>query len=223
MEAKEEKPKSPALVIASGNKGKIAEFSRILGAMGIVPVALGAALGPLGLPCAVPGPEENGATFAENAAIKAAHYSKALGMPCLADDSGLCVAALGGAPGVLSARYGGAGLDPAARNALLLEAMEGTRDRRACFKAALCLMEPKSGGTLSWEAGVAGEIAGSPRGNGGFGYDPIFWLPSRNLTMAELSPGEKDKLSHRGLALALMERDRDLVLRLLNINAGQGP
>jgi XTP/dITP diphosphohydrolase len=139
----------------------------------------------------------------------------ALGLPCLADDSGLRVKALGGAPGVRSARYGGKGLTPAERNAYLLEKLKGATDRRAYFKTELVLARPNPTKMLAWGGKVTGEIALAPKGGGGFGYDPVFFLPKLSLTMAELPPERKNALSHRGRAVALMLGQRGKIYKYL--------
>jgi XTP/dITP diphosphohydrolase len=126
-------------------------------------------------------PPEDGETFIENALEKARHYARATGLPALADDSGLSVAALGGAPGVRSARYGGPGLDDAGRCRLLLQSLDGYRDRRAFFTSVLALARP-DGAALCWTGRVDGLITREPRGAGGFGYDPIFYYPPAGQT-----------------------------------------
>jgi len=152
------------------------------------------------LPAGVPDPEESGATFLENAVRKAEHFSHHVDALTLADDSGLCVPALGGRPGVRSARYAE---DPQARIARVLREMEGIPEERrdAKFVCALALAEA---GQVIWsvEREVAGRIALAPSGSHGFGYDPIFYVPEAGRTMAELTTSEKEKISHRGHALA---------------------
>ena len=182
------------LLLASNNQKKFEELSRLLDGAGIAVVTPGT----LGLTLA---PEETGQTFYENALQKAEAFCKASDMACLADDSGLAVDALDGAPGVLSARYG----DPEARtdaerNALLLRRMEGMEDRAARFVCCLVLRRP-DGQILSVSGTCEGWIAREPAGTGGFGYDPVFFLPLLGLTMAQLTPVQKDEISHRGRAL----------------------
>lgn len=189
------------LVLASNNAGKLREFSSLLSTRGFELVPQGS----LGVPEA----EEPHVTFIENALAKARHASRLTGLPALADDSGVCVTALGGEPGVYSARYAarnGGEKSDAANNALLVERLRGAADRRAYYYAALVLTrsaedpQPLIGEGLWW-----GEIVETPRGSGGFGYDPHFFLPSLGRTAAELTPEEKNRLSHRAQALqALM-------------------
>ena len=147
-------------------------------------------------------PEETGSTFAENAAIKARFYSDALRMVAIADDSGLVVDALGGAPGVISARYGGPGFDDAGRTRLLLENMDRVPDaeRTARFVCAVC-MAGNDAELLSAEGFVEGHITREPRGDNGFGYDPVFVPLGHTQTIGEMLPTEKDNISHRGRAV----------------------
>lgn len=144
-------------------------------------------------------PVEDGDSFEANALIKARFYARATGRPALADDSGLSVAALGGAPGIWSARYGGPGLDDAGRCRLLLNNMDGRFDRRAFFTSVLALARP-DGAALSWLGRVDGLITREPRGGQGFGYDPVFFFPPRNATLAQLSAEVKNAVSHRSRA-----------------------
>ena len=189
------------LVIASNNPGKLREFQFLLQPLGI-DVLTQAQLG-------IEEAEEPHVTFIENALAKARHVSRLSGLPALADDSGICVTALGGAPGVLSARY--AGLHPrsdARNNEKLLHDMQGVDDRRAHYYCVLVLLhhadDPQP---LIADGEWHGEIAHQERGEGGFGYDPLFWLPSLNKMSAELPHDEKHALSHRGKALrALLEK-----------------
>lgn len=185
------------LVLASNNTGKLREFSALLAPRGFELVPQGV----LGVPEA----EEPHVTFIENALAKARHASRLTGLPALADDSGVCVMALGGEPGVYSARYAernGGEKSDAANNALVVERLRGATDRRAYYYAALVLTrsaddpQPLIGEGLWW-----GEIIEAPRGNGGFGYDPYFFLPALGRTAAELTPEEKNRLSHRAQAL----------------------
>lgn len=185
------------VVLASNNPGKLREFAALFGPLGmeLVPQAQ------LGVDEA----EEPHATFIENALAKARHASRRTGLPALADDSGLCVAALRDAPGVYSARYaqlaGGARSDEA-NNALLLRELAGRRDRRARYVAVLALVRhPDDPQPLIGQGELHGEILDAPRGTGGFGYDPLFWLPAMQRSVAELDPQEKNRISHRALAL----------------------
>ena len=192
---------SQRIVIASGNRGKIAEFARLLEPLGYQLTAQSE----LGISEA----EEPHLTFVENALAKARHASRASGLPALADDSGICVPALGGAPGVLSARFAGEPRSDAANNAQLVNALSAHADKSAYYYCVLVYVrhadDPQP---LIAEGRWDGEILASARGQGGFGYDPHFWLPSLGKTAAELAPDEKNLLSHRGQAL------RALVARL---------
>ena len=182
------------LLVATGNAGKLREFQRLLEGFELVrPADLGLALEV----------EEDRPDFAGNARKKAEAYAAASGLPCLADDSGLEVDALGGAPGVHSARYAGATGDAkdAANNRKLLEALTGVADRRARFRCVLVLVHGDGRPWAEAEGRCEGRIGDALRGEGGFGYDPLFWpedAPGR--AMAELSPEEKNALSHRGRA-----------------------
>jgi XTP/dITP diphosphohydrolase len=186
------------LVIASNNPGKLREFERLLAPLGIE-VLTQAQLG-------IPEAEEPHCTFVENALAKARHVSRASGLPALADDSGICVEALGGAPGVQSARY--AGDNPRSdrrNNDKLLQDMQGVTDRRAHYYCVLVLVrhadDPQP---IIAEGEWRGEIAHEERGDGGFGYDPMFWLPEQGKMSAELSHDEKAQLSHRAKALKVL-------------------
>lgn len=182
------------LVLASNNAKKAAELSALLAPLGIEVVAQGL----LGIPEA----EEPFATFVENALAKARHASAHAGLPAIADDSGLCVAALGGAPGVQSARYAGEPKCDARNNALLLERLTGVTDRRAHFYSAIVLVrhadDPQP---LIADGEWHGVILDGPRGEGGFGYDPLFYVPELEQSAGELEPQLKNALSHRGAAM----------------------
>jgi len=188
-----------SIVLASGNPGKKAEIEQLLAPFGtrvITQVELG-----------ITEAEEPYETFYENALAKARHVAFATRLPALADDSGLCVDALGGAPGVHSAYYAGGEGDRAQRdarnNAKLLADLAAHDNRRAHYTCVMVLQRgPGDAQPLVAEAEWHGEIARAPRGSGGFGYDPYFWLPSLGRTAAELAPEEKNRLSHRGQALA---------------------
>jgi XTP/dITP diphosphohydrolase len=207
--------KAPAalksLVIATANPGKLREFQALLADLAVAPVAQGA----LG----VTAPEETGTTFAANALLKARHAAAASGAAAIADDSGLEVDALGGAPGIYSARYareagGDAAAVDAANNAKLVAALQGVpfEARRARYRCALVYLDgPGDPAPLHTQGVWEGYILEAPRGSGGFGYDPYFWIPELKLTAAELEPERKNRLSHRGTALqalrsALAER-----------------
>ena len=188
---------SKRLVLASNNAKKAAEMQALLAPLGIEVIPQSA----LGVGEA----EEPHPTFVENALAKARHAAAATGLPAVADDSGLCVAALGGAPGVLSARFAGEPKSDARNNALLLEKLAGLKTpaaRRAHFYSGVVLVrhadDPQP---LIADGEWHGSILEAPRGEGGFGYDPLFLLPSLGKTAAELDPAEKNRISHRALAL----------------------
>jgi XTP/dITP diphosphohydrolase len=187
------------LVIASNNNKKIAEMRRILSLLDISVIT------PADAGCAHLSPEETGSTFSENAQIKAAEFCRYTDLPSIADDSGLCVDALGGEPGVYSARYSGeegAGADEANIDKLL-QSLEGVpKERRtARFVSAICCVFP-NGDTVTAEGVCEGYIGFMREGNGGFGYDPVFMVES-GKSFALLSDAEKDSVSHRGKALRL--------------------
>ncbi|QDQ26538.1 RdgB/HAM1 family non-canonical purine NTP pyrophosphatase [Chitinimonas arctica] len=183
------------LVLASNNAGKLKEFQRLFAPLAIELIPQGQ----LGVPEA----EEPHCTFIENALLKARHAAAATGLPALADDSGICVPALGGAPGVYSARYAGEPKSDQRNNDKLLAELASHADRRAFYYAVLVLVrhadDPRP---LIAEGRLDGRILEQARGDGGFGYDPLFLIPALGKTAAELSPAEKNPISHRGLALA---------------------
>ena len=181
------------LVLASKNKKKLVEMQEILSALG-VEVVMEA---DVGVDVDV---EETGATFAENAALKARAVCEASGLPAIADDSGLCVDALNGAPGVYSARYGGEEIDDVGRYQLLLNNMRGQLDRRCGFVSAICCAFP-NGDEITARGECRGTLAYAPAGENGFGYDPIFFVPEMKKTFAQLTAEEKNLISHRGRAL----------------------
>ena len=194
----------PRLLIATNNLGKVAEFRRLLDACGwelVTPADIGLELEV----------EEAGQTYAENATIKAEAYAKASGLVTLADDSGLEVHALGGRPGPLSARYAGPDRTDGERVQALLQELTGVPDdkRTARFRCVIAIAAPEGRVELV-EGKVEGRIAHEPRGENGFGYDPVFLLPDRGVTTAELPPDEKNAVSHRGAAArkarAVLER-----------------
>lgn len=187
------------IIIATKNKGKLKEFTRMLAPLGYGVVSAEEA----GFTDEV---EETGATFAENAALKARTIAKACGKAAVGDDSGLCVDALGGAPGVYSARYAGNGHDDEANIAKLLKNMRDVPDgeRGAHFECAIVCAFP-DGSEICARGRCDGEILREKRGEGGFGYDPIFGV-SCGKSFGELSPEEKDKISHRGKALSELVR-----------------
>lgn len=182
------------LVLASNNAGKLREFGQLLAPLQFEVLPQTA--------FNVPEAEEPYATFVENALTKARHCARHTGLPSLADDSGLCVHALDGAPGVRSARYAGEPKSDARNNAYLLEQMQGQTDRSAHFVAVLVFVrhadDPQP---LIAEGEWHGQILHAPRGAEGFGYDPLFFVPALNATAAELGHEQKNTLSHRGVAL----------------------
>lgn len=186
------------LVIASNNTGKLREFQHMLAPLGIE-VLTQAQLG-------ISEAEEPHVTFIENALAKARHVSRESGLPALADDSGICVAALGGAPGVLSARYAGDNPKSDARNnEKLLQDMSGIVDRRAHYYCVLVLLQHADDPQpLIAEGEWHGEIAHHEQGDGGFGYDPLFWLPEFDKSSAQLQREQKQAISHRGKALQVL-------------------
>ena len=180
-------------VLATHNPGKLKEMGAILARFGMEVVSP-KDLGP------TVDVEETGTTFAENAMLKAKAICAAAKLPAIADDSGLCVDALNGGPGVYSARYGGEGLDDNGRYMLLLNSMRGQPTRAAHFACAIACAFP-NGDTLTAEGRCDGTIAFAPMGEGGFGYDPVFFVPGLKKTFAQLTPEEKNAISHRGKAL----------------------
>lgn len=187
------------LVIASNNPGKLAEFQTLLAPLGIE-VVTQAQLG-------IKEAEEPHHTFVENALAKARHVSRESGLPALADDSGICVDALNGMPGVISARFSGYPLSDQRNNKALSEAMKTHTDRRAHYACVLVLMRSAADAQpLIAEGEWHGEIALEPRGTGGFGYDPLFWVPELGKMCAELSHDEKHAISHRGKAIQELMR-----------------
>jgi XTP/dITP diphosphohydrolase len=185
------------LVIASGNAGKVREFAALL-----ADLPLEVRPQPEGLEV-----EETGATFAENARLKAEAVARSTGCWALADDSGLAVDALGGAPGVLSARYAPSDAERIARLLTELEAAGASEAHRrgAAFIAALALADPSGMVRLAVEGRCEGRIIKAPRGVGGFGYDPVFLVPELGLTFAEMDKATKGRVGHRGRAFALLE------------------
>ncbi len=182
------------LVLASNNAKKLKELSALLTPLGIELTPQGA--------LNIPEAEEPFPTFIENALTKARHASRLSGLPALADDSGLCVRALGGAPGVLSARFAGEPKSDERNNQYLLEQLTGKTDRAAHFVSVLVLVrhanDPQP---IIAEGNWHGEILDAPRGDHGFGYDPLFWVPDAAASAAELTPEAKNRHSHRALAM----------------------
>jgi len=184
------------LVFATRNKGKLVELRELLAGIQVL------AIDEVGV--AVPEVVEDADTFAGNAAKKAREVSAATGLPALADDSGLEVDALGGAPGVFSARYAGEPHSDSANNAKLLAALEGVTKRSARFRAVLALADvagPRGNEILTADGTCEGTILTAPRGTGGFGYDPLFFAPELGMTFAEAGVGSKSELSHRARAM----------------------
>lgn len=188
------------VVIASGNAGKLREFAVLLASFNFEAVPQ-ASLG-------VREAEEPHITFVENALLKARHASRLTGLPALADDSGICANALDGAPGVRSARYAGEPANDQRNNAKLVAALESHKDHRAFYYCALVFVTHAEDphpliATGEWH----GEVIASPRGDGGFGYDPHFFLPEYGCTAAELSTEIKNRISHRGKALQMLAEE----------------
>ena len=182
------------VVLASNNAGKLAEFSSLLAPLGLA-LRKQSELG-------ISEAEEPHVTFVENALAKARHVAQLSGMPALADDSGICVPALGGAPGVLSARYAGEPKSDARNNQKLIQDLSAHEDKSAYYYCVLVyLRHAQDPQPVIAEGRWDGEIIATPRGENGFGYDPHFWIAALNKTAAELSAEEKNQLSHRGQAL----------------------
>ncbi len=192
------------LVLASQNKKKLAEMNDILSHLGVEVCSEAEA----GVDLEV---EETGTTFEENSLLKARAVMEASHLPAIADDSGLCVDCLNGAPGVYSARYGGEGLSDEARYRLLLENMRGQMTRTARFVSVITCCFP-NGDVLTARGECPGTIAYAPMGEGGFGYDPVFFVPELKRTFAQLSAEEKNAISHRGTALKLFREQLERYL-----------
>jgi XTP/dITP diphosphohydrolase len=185
------------LLIATHNQGKVREYERLLGGAGIELVSLSE----VGIDRVIP---EEGETYEENALAKARGYAALSGMVTLADDSGIEVDALGGEPGVWSARWAGRDGDDAANNAKLVERMRGVPEGRrgARYRCVIAVADPERV-LFTAEGACEGEVVLAPRGTGGFGYDPYILIPAMGRTMAELGAEEKNRISHRGRALAV--------------------
>jgi len=192
------------LVLATRNPGKTREIGDLLKDFPVEIKNLDD-FGP------IPDVEEDGETFDDNAFKKASFTAKVLGLPALADDSGLEVEAMNGAPGVRSARYAGPYATDQENNEKLLKEMKGKANRRAAFMCVISIAVP-SGVALTYEARCEGLIAEAPAGDNGFGYDPVFFYPPMNRTFAQLSSEEKSQVSHRGKALAELKEEFDKVL-----------
>ncbi len=194
----------PPLVLATRNEGKIAEFKSLFADFDIEIKGL-KDFGP------IPPVEEDGQTFEDNAVKKACFTARVLGFPAIADDSGLMVKALDGAPGVFSARYAGPDAGDEANNLKLLKAMEGVEDRGAAFACVIAIAVPR-GPALIYEGACDGVITREPVGGQGFGYDPLFYYPPLKKTFAQMSTEEKNRLSHRGMAMAELRDEFNKVL-----------
>ena len=195
------------IVLATRNSGKVKEFQQLLEDFPVQIKNLND-FGP------IPEVEEDGTTFDDNAYKKASFAAKVLGLPTIADDSGLVVEALGGAPGVMSARYAGENATDQQNIKKLLGEMEGKADRGAAFECVISIAVP-SGPALTYEGRCEGEISTEPKGVSGFGYDPVFYFPEYGKTFAELTSEEKNKVSHRGKALAQVAAEFDKILAWL--------
>ena len=195
------------IVLATRNKGKLKEFQELLKDFAVDLKCLDD-FGP------IPEVIEDGETFDDNAYKKASFTAKALGIPAIADDSGLAVEALDGAPGVHSARYAGKNATDEDNIKKLLNELEGQANRKAAFHCVISIAVP-TGPALTYEGSCEGEILSTARGQGGFGYDPVFYFPGFAKTFAEASMEEKNKISHRGKALAEMATEFDKVLKWL--------
>jgi XTP/dITP diphosphohydrolase len=191
------------LVIASGNPGKSAEIRDLLAGFPVDIKSLND-FGP------IPPVVEDGRTFEENAYKKASFVSRVLGLPALADDSGLVVEVLDGAPGIYSARYAGQNASDKQRCAKLLAEMNGKTNRRAAFECVISVAVP-TGPALTYEARCEGLILEAPSGENGFGYDPVFYYPPLKRTFAELTREQKSRVSHRGKALGELKEEFDKV------------
>ena len=195
------------IVLATKNAGKMKEFQQLLKNFPVEIKNLND-FGP------IPEVEENGATFDDNAYKKASFTARVLGLPAIADDSGLVVEALGGAPGVRSARYAGENATDKENMEKLLHEMEGKTNRKAAFECVISIAVP-SGPALTYEGRCEGEIATKPEGISGFGYDPVFYFPEYGKTFAEISSEEKNRVSHRGRALQEVVAEFDKILAWL--------
>lgn len=202
--------KETTIVLATSNKSKIVEIADLLKNFPVIIKTLDD-FGP------IPEVEEDGNTFEENAYKKASFTAKVLGLPALSDDSGIVVDALDGAPGIYSARYGGADATDEERCAKLLEELKDNPNRKAAFECAISIAIP-TGAALTYEARCEGLITKQPIGKNGFGYDPLFYYPPLEKTFAEISRKEKSRVSHRGKALREIRDEFDKVIVWIDQN-----
>lgn len=203
------------LILATRNQGKVSEFRELLSGFDVEIRSLGD-FGP------IPSVEEDGETFEENAYKKAHFTAKVLGFPALADDSGLVVPALGGEPGVRSARYAGDETDDLKNTLKLLKAMDGMANRMAVFKCVIAIAVPR-GPALIYEGECKGEVTEAMVGDRGFGYDPVFFYPPLKKTFAQMTIEEKNRVSHRGQAMAELQREFEKVLIWLKQRLAEEP
>jgi XTP/dITP diphosphohydrolase len=203
------------LVLATRNKGKISEITELLSGFDITIKNLND-FGP------IPPVIEDGETFEDNAYIKASFTAKVLGLPAIADDSGLIVEALDGAPGVYSARYAGENAADDDNNRKLLDEMEGISKRNAYFETAIIIAVPR-GHALTYIGRVEGEITEMPAGENGFGYDPLFYYPPLKKTFAQMTQDEKNSVSHRGKAVKELQSEFKKVLIWLENRLAEEP
>jgi len=203
------------IVLATGNEGKLIEIQKMLSPFPVKIMGL-KDFGP------IPPVVEDGETFEENAYKKAHFTAKMLGFPALADDSGLMVHALDGAPGVHSARYAGGDATDQERNLKLLRAMEGVENRSAAFVCLIAIAVPR-GPSLIYEGRCEGMISHEPKGEHGFGYDPLFYYPPLKKTFAEMSLEEKNEISHRGKALAEVKAEFQKIMTWINQRLSEKP
>jgi len=201
------------IVLATTNKGKTKEFRELLKDFPIEIKDLGD-FGP------IPEIIEDGETFDDNAYKKASFTAKVLGFPAMADDSGLCVEALDGAPGVYSARYAGEAATDAQNVAKLLDALKDEENRKAAFECVISIAVP-TGAALTYENRCEGVLTREPAGENGFGYDPLFFFPELNKTFAQLSIAEKAEISHRGKALKEVSNEMDKIIEWLEMSMPQ--
>ncbi|OQX66307.1 MAG: Non-canonical purine NTP pyrophosphatase [Desulfococcus sp. 4484_242] len=203
------------LVLATRNRGKIAEFTELFKGSGIEVRTLDD-FGP------IPQVVEDGETFEDNAVIKARFTARVLGLPAVADDSGLTVKAIGGEPGVFSARYAGEGAGDMENNLKLLERMKGIEERNAAFICILAIAVPR-GPALIYEGICEGVISTELMGSNGFGYDPLFYYPPLQKTFAQMTRGEKNQVSHRGKVMQELRGELDKVCIWLRQRLSEEP